>query len=996
MSENEQNNGQAHSIRWYKRIAVLGVLFPVVVVLWLVAGIVLVMNTRGKRLVTDESYRFIEQIGNDAVGGLHGRLREAAAMNRSLASAVERLPRDKDLVMKVVPSIIDFRGDRGVAGGGVWPEPRRFDGVSERFSFFWGRGDDGKLAFFDDYNQPGRGYHREDWYVVGRHDRDGSGFWSRSYTDPVSGQPMVTHTQPMADEEGFSGVTTVDLKIEGMEEFSAQWGGKLDGYVVILDPANRFISFPKLDMVRKSVGTAADGRTQWDFLTLSEVAGRQPLLAPLAEQAARMDAEILRRAGASPDYRPGVAEELFESSSLFTKEAAGMVAAGLVDPLRGAMPDSKLFASYETADDLLLGKPSVGFVFHVPDSYWKLVLVTTQARAGAVAGRIVWMLMVYVIITVVIIFAVAVYGINRGFIRPLSSLTRAVEHTGELVSAGRYESLADNPIPDPGESELGRLAAVFNSLTNRVRREHVRLKEAVEEATAGLQSAMKAAETANRAKSAFLANMSHELRTPMNAIIGYSEMLMEEAEDLGQDDFIPDLQKIHAAGKHLLGLINDVLDISKIEAGKMTVFCEDIDVARMVHEIEGTVMPLIQKNGNRLEVVLGGDAGRMHSDLTKIRQTLFNLLSNASKFTENGLIRMEVAREGGGDGDWLKFTVTDSGIGMTPDQLSKLFQSFTQADASTTRKYGGTGLGLAISRKFCQMLGGDITVTSVAGEGSTFVVKLPAEAPKQAQPEAVAVASPMAIEAPEGSAKPVVVVIDDDADVRDLMSRFLAREGYIPLTASNGRDGVALARAHNPVAITTDVMMPGMDGWSVISELKSDPLTADIPVILLTITDTREMGLALGVSDFLSKPVDWNRLGVILKRFGGQARAEDPVLVVEDDPATRELLERGLQRDGWRVVTAANGRLGLEVLATTQPAMVLLDLMMPEMDGFEFLTHFRREARFASVPVIILTAKDLTDEDRERLSGKATDLIAKNGFVVSDLIPKIRATVNPP
>ena len=503
------------------------------------------------------------------------------------------------------------------------------------------------------------------------------------------------------------------------------------------------------------------------------------------------------------------------------------------------------------------------------------------------------------------------------------------------------------------------------------------------------QQARTDAETANRTKSAFLANMSHELRTPMNAIIGYSEMLMEEAGDLGQEDFIPDLQKIHSAGKHLLGLINDVLDLSKIEAGKMTIFCEPIDVATMISEVEATVLPLIQKNQNRLEVELTAEPGKMHSDLTKIRQTLFNLLSNASKFTTAGCIRLTVSRATENGVDWLRFAVQDSGIGMTPEQLGKLFQAFTQADASTTRKYGGTGLGLAISRKFCQLLGGDITVTSVEGKGSTFTMALPARAPG-ALTEPITSVAPRPVVTEAGAGRPLVVVIDDDPSVLELMDRFLTKEGFTVRTASNGRDGLALARTVQPVAITTDVMMPGMDGWSVINAAKADPMTAHIPIILVTITDSREMGMALGVYDFLPKPVNWERLAQVMKRLRLQ-HGQRPVLVVEDDAATREQLERTLKKDNWNVLLATNGREALTVIREHEPALVLLDLMMPEMDGFEFLDHFRQDARFAHTPVIVLTAKDLTVEDHQRLSGRVSDVIGKSGFLAAKILPQLRA-----
>jgi CheY-like chemotaxis protein len=375
-----------------------------------------------------------------------------------------------------------------------------------------------------------------------------------------------------------------------------------------------------------------------------------------------------------------------------------------------------------------------------------------------------------------------------------------------------------------------------------------------------------------------------------------------------------------------------------------------------------------------------------------VRQTLFNLLSNASKFTTQGVIKLDVSRFNKEDGaaDWLKFDVTDSGIGLTPEQLGRLFEAFSQADASTTRKYGGTGLGLAISRKFCQLMGGDITVQSEFGKGSTFSVVLPAESP-ESKPEQLAPApKPATIE--EAGVKPVVVVIDDDHTVLELMERFLSREGFSVRTADNGKAGIELAKQLKPVAITLDVMMPGMDGWSVMRALKAEPATAEIPVILVTITDNKEMGFALGASDYLTKPVDWNRLAGLLKRIGSAADSQY-VLVVEDESSTREMLERTLKKAGWNVRAAANGREALEALRAAAPSLVLLDLMMPEMDGFEFLQQFRHNEQWRQIPVIVLTAKDLTPADRERLNGQVNDILQKGASGREELLQQVRSHV---
>jgi CheY-like chemotaxis protein len=368
---------------------------------------------------------------------------------------------------------------------------------------------------------------------------------------------------------------------------------------------------------------------------------------------------------------------------------------------------------------------------------------------------------------------------------------------------------------------------------------------------------------------------------------------------------------------------------------------------------------------------------------------LFNLLSNASKFTEKGKLRLIVTRTVENDADWLRFAVTDSGIGMTPEQMGRLFKAFSQADASTTRKFGGTGLGLAISREFCQLLGGDITVESVPGQGSTFTIVLPASAPQE-ETIASAPASPTSVEVSEISGSPSLVVIDDDPAVLELMSRFLTKEGFRVHTASNGRDGLELAKTTHPVAITTDVMMPGMDGWSVITALKSDPATEHIPIILVTITDSREMGVALGVFDYLAKPVDWTRLRGILDRLDLGAHGRT-VLIVEDDESARDQLERTMVKQGWKVLTAGDGAAALDAVRETEPSLVLLDLMMPRMDGFEFLDHFRRDPRFILTPVIVVTAKDLTEQDRARLNGRIHSLITKDGSIVKKLLPQLQA-----
>ncbi|HAB18214.1 MAG TPA: response regulator [Verrucomicrobiota bacterium] len=546
--------------------------------------------------------------------------------------------------------------------------------------------------------------------------------------------------------------------------------------------------------------------------------------------------------------------------------------------------------------------------------------------------------------------------------------------------------------------EVGMLIESFNGMLGQIEKHEKVLREVNQKLADSQNKAMAATE----AKSQFLANMSHELRTPLNAIIGYSELLLEELEEAGQNQLASDLNKIHAAARHQLGLINDILDLSKIEAGKMTLFVENFDVGRMVDEVISTVRPLVAKSGNQLEVSCPSDIGFMRADQTKVRQILFNLLSNANKFTEANLIRLEVHRDAtppAGEPNSpaavsrLVFQVSDRGIGMTAEQMTRLFRPFTQAEASTTRKYGGTGLGLAISRSFSEMMGGELTVVSEPGKGSTFTVKLPVEVPEPV-PESKPVPEAGVRSATSGSIRDAgtVLVIDDEPAARDLVQRTLVRAGFQVHVASSGPEGLDLAARIKPSAITLDVMMPGLDGWAVLTRLKADPQTVDIPVIMMTVVDDKNLGFALGAADYLIKPIEWNRLVAVLERHC-RHRSNPQVLIIEDDPSTRDVLRRAVEKQGWQVVEAENGRVGLERLSVRIPGVILLDLMMPEMDGFSFMEALRRRPDCRQVPVIVVTAKDLTTEDRSRLNGHVIEILQKGGYSTSELIEEIRTAI---
>jgi CheY-like chemotaxis protein len=469
-------------------------------------------------------------------------------------------------------------------------------------------------------------------------------------------------------------------------------------------------------------------------------------------------------------------------------------------------------------------------------------------------------------------------------------------------------------------------------------------------------------------------------------------MLAEDAEDDGHEEIIPDLEKINAAGKHLLALINDILDLSKIEAGRMDLFLETFDLHQMLDEAVATVMPLITKNDNRLATEFADNLGTIRVDLTKLRQALFNLLSNAAKFTESGIITLTAATEQRDGAEWMTLSVSDTGIGIKEENLETVFEEFSQADDSTTRDYGGTGLGLPISRRFCQMMGGDITVASKIGRGTTFTIELPTQV--DAQEAAATAVRPEQSEAREvvPGVRPILVV-DDDPDSRDLVQRTLESEGFSVVTAATGEEGLELAREFRPSLITLDVLMPSMDGWSVLQEVKADPELEHIPVMMISIAGDKDLGYTLGAVECLTKPVDRDKLRRLASQYAGPAGG-GRALVVDDDEGIRSLFRRALTDDGWSVDEAENGAIALELAREHRPDLVLLDLMMPVMDGFEFVMHYRKLEGCGETPIIVVTAKDLDQNEREKLLGGVERIVEKGALTKQQLLKQVRELVS--
>jgi signal transduction histidine kinase/DNA-binding response OmpR family regulator len=549
------------------------------------------------------------------------------------------------------------------------------------------------------------------------------------------------------------------------------------------------------------------------------------------------------------------------------------------------------------------------------------------------------------------------------------------------------------------QARIGEIQKVNDRLADEVR-ERKLMESLLAHNVKIADEARERAEAANRTKSEFLANMSHELRTPLNAIIGYSEILEEDAADQGHDSLINDIKKIRNAGKHLLSLINDVLDLAKIESGKVDLYLESFDINKMVKDVVDTIQPTCEKNNNKMVVNCPDNIGLMRSDFTKVRQSLFNLLSNASKFTHNGEVKLTVEHQvvkakTGENQKSLHFIVQDTGIGMKAEHCKKLFQAFSQADNSTTRKYGGTGLGLAITQNFVTMMGGEVIVESKFGIGSTFTLKLPQITHQVASnteefDESTATISSILINSLQTK---TVLVIDDNHHDRKFLHRYLSGEGYNVVMAVNGKQGLQLAKEIVPDMITLDVMMPEMDGWETLVALKNDPFLINIPVVMSSIVEDRHLAQTLGAIDYLAKPIDKMRLlNVVNKHITKSARG--PILVIEDDPDTLETTCDLLVQAGWSIQAAENSLEAIEIIEKSPPILILLDLMMPDMDGFEVIKKLRYHPQWQLIPIIVITSVELSTSEYAQLSKQVQNIFQKGKYELQDLLNEVNEVVS--
>ena len=508
------------------------------------------------------------------------------------------------------------------------------------------------------------------------------------------------------------------------------------------------------------------------------------------------------------------------------------------------------------------------------------------------------------------------------------------------------------------------------------------LEAKVEVRTRELQEVNRRLEAAGRHKSQFLASMSHELRTPLNAIIGFSEILLDESVgELTPEERREFLGNILSSGRHLLRLINDILDLSKVEAGRMELRPEEFSIAEVVSGVLNTIKPLAARKQIGVEVAIDSALTTLVADQGKVKQILYNLLSNAIKFTpEKGQVGVRIS---GGRGE-VCFAVWDTGIGIKPEDQARIFEEFHQVEGTAARQYEGTGLGLALAKKFVELHAGRIWVESEPGKGSTFTFTMPLLEPsagvEKRLPEA------------EGMGGPLVLVVEDDPKARELLRFSLSREGFRVEEARDGEEAVTKARALQPFLITLDILLPKKDGWEVLRDLKEDGVTQDIPVVIVSIVDERERGFSLGAADYIVKPFDREDLLRRLKRHSFLTLLQEKpvrVLIIDDDPLVVEMLAGMLEPEGFGIFKAYRGQQGLELAVEQQPDLILLDLLMPEISGFEVVQRLKEHPQTREIPIFVVTAKDLAIEDKRRLNSLVAAVMPKGAFSKEEFLEEI-------
>jgi len=510
--------------------------------------------------------------------------------------------------------------------------------------------------------------------------------------------------------------------------------------------------------------------------------------------------------------------------------------------------------------------------------------------------------------------------------------------------------------------------------------ELTRLTEELQRRGNELEDASRRIQEADRLKSQFLANMSHELRTPMNSIIGFSEILIERLHDSLDPKHVSFLRHILTSGQHLLGIINDILDLSKIEAGKMEVYAETFEVRPVIESVCTVMRGMGKTKAPSFVVNAAPDLPPIETDLAKFKQILYNLLSNAMKFSPPDA---PITISAMSLDETITISVRDEGIGIDTKNHDVIFEEFRQIDGTARREFGGTGLGLALVKRFVQLQGGWVRVDSERGKGSTFSFTLPVHSKA-----AVVSRIPELIPAEQRAER--VLVVEDDAHAYELISTALGSAGYLSVRARHGDEAIRLAREARPIAVTLDLVLPGIDGWEVLKTLKSDDATRDIPVVIISRVDERDLGVALGADDYFVKPVDRDRLLNRVRQLTTADQSKTRLLLIDDDTSLHELLDDELTRLGYTIESAFNGETGFAAAKENAPDVIILDLMMPGMSGFEVAGLLKDHPSTARIPILVLTSKEISADDRRELQSKVAACVQKGQSARDQLVAEIR------
>jgi signal transduction histidine kinase/DNA-binding response OmpR family regulator len=677
------------------------------------------------------------------------------------------------------------------------------------------------------------------------------------------------------------------------------------------------------------------------------------------------------------------------------EEDPGLSEYWAADVINGTRVKRYLYALYITKDCLLCHGPKekapkfvrenydIGYDYKVGELRGAISIIVPRELAEQRFAANITFFMIVGSISIVLVVAI-IFITTRKFMRPIERLTDTVT---KIIKTGDFTTKVDVSSHD----EVGLLGKAFNELATACQVTYATLEQRIAEKTAHLQKANIELERANRMKSEFLATMSHELRTPLNAIIGFAEVLRDKISGDLNEEQIEFVKDIHSSGQHLLQMINDILDLSKIEAGRMTLQYEVFFVPEVIEDVYAISKGLANKKGLHVKIIMQPDVGTIEADRMKFKQILYNLLSNAIKFTpQNGSITIEaLVRE-----DRLQISVADTGIGMKPEEQEKVFREFWQADSSFSRKYEGTGLGLTLSKKIVEMHGGSIWFESEYGKGSIFYFSLPLK-PSHETPE---LKEPVPKSHYEGSTVDkggarTILVVEDDRMAANLLSVYLRNAGYNVVVAVDGEDALKKAKELHPFLITLDIMIPKIDGWDVLSELKNSKDMDDIPVIIISIVDNKELGYSLGAAEYLIKPIDREKLiNTVNVCLSSEKKKEISlrILVVDDDEKTVKYISTILENEGFEVFKAYDGNAGINLAINSNPDLIILDLMMPKVSGFDVVEKLRAHPRAKGIPIIICSAKDITPEEKRELDGNVLAIMQKENYTKKDLLAAVK------